>query len=175
MGIIVSTFPGIGKTYFSNLYGDKIKIADFSSYNDFETLSERIIGVVDNNDVVFVGHDNSFRNALDERNLDYDIFYPSKDRRKEFLENMVRKRALRNDIMMLDREFDKIVDRIDAIESDNCYKHKMEELGHFIGNDAAIMQYINNVEQNSKKNEQKPSEGVEESPRGEENNETDEA
>ena len=87
---------------------------------------------------------------------------------------MVRKRALRNDIMMLDRDFDKIVDRIDAIESENCYKHKLEELGHFIGNDAAIMQYINNVEQNNKKNEQKSSERVEESPRGEENNEASE-
>ena len=183
MGILISSFPGCGKTYLMNTHGSKAKMLDATTLMgegqdgeyDYNLWVDNIMDEVDDYDIVFVPVAERLLEVLNNRKIDYDIFYPSKDRRKEFLENMVRKRALRNDIMMLDREFDKIVDRIDAIESDNCYKHKMEELGHFIGNDAAIMQYINNVELNNKKNEQKPSEGVEESPRGEENNETDEA
>ena len=153
MGIIVSTFPGIGKTYFSNLYGDKIKIADFSSYNDFETLSERIIGVVDNNDVVFVGHDNSFRNALDERNLDYDIFYPSKERRGEIIENCVRKREKPNRIREIDANFNKWVDEIDNDESNYCHKHKLNSSGEFIGNDIVLMSYVSSISKKGDSNE----------------------
>ena len=142
---------------------------------DYNIWVDNIMGIVDNYDIVFIPVAERLLEALNNRKIDYDIFYPSKDRRKEFLENMVRKRALRNDIMMLDRDFDKIVDRIDKIEAENCYKHKMEEQGHFIGNDAAIMQYINNIGQTQGNNEQKPITGVEESTRSEENNEANEA
>ena len=76
-------------------------------------------------------------------------------------------------IMMLDRDFDKMVDRIDNIEAENCYKHKMNEQGHFIGNDNAIMQYINNIKQNPVKDEKEHSEGVERPTRGEETDERD--
>ena len=184
MGILISSFPGCGKNYLINTHGDKAKMLDAFTPElvgdsgegeyDYNVWVDNIMNVVDDYDIVFVPIAEKLLDALNNRNIDYDVFYPSKDRRKEFLENMVRKRALRNDIMMLDRDFDKMVDRIDAIESENCYKHKMDEQGHFIGNDAAIMQYINNVEQNNKKNGQKPSERVEEYPRSEENNEADE-
>ena len=182
MGILISSFPGCGKSYLMNTHGNKAKMLDALTLlgegqegdYDYNLWVDNIIDVVDDYDIVFVPVAERLLEALNNRNIDYDIFYPSKDRRKEFLENMVRKRALRNDIMTLDRDFDKIVDRIDAIESENCYKHKLEELGHFIGNDAAIMQYINNVDENNKKNEQKSSERVEESSRGEENNEASE-
>ena len=182
MGILISSFPGCGKSYLMNTHGNKAKMLDALTLMgegqegeyDYNVWVDNIMDVVDDYDIVFIPVAERLLEALNNRKIDYDIFYPSKDRRKEFLENMVRKRALRNDIMMLDRDFDKIVDRIDEIEFENCYKHKLEELGHFIGNDAAIMQYINNVEQNNKKNEQKSSERVEESPRGEENNEASE-
>lgn len=120
---------------------------------DYNIWVDNIMGIVDDYDIVFIPVAERLLEVLNNRKIDYDIFYPSKDRRKEFLENMVRKRALRNDIMMLDRDFDKIVDRIDEIEAENCYKHKMEEQGHFIGNDAAIMQYINNIDQTQGNNE----------------------
>jgi hypothetical protein len=88
---------------------------------------------------------------------------------------MVRKRLKPQGIMMLDRDFNKMVDEIDSIDKPNCYKHKMNEAGHFIGNDNSIMQYINNIKQTQNNNEQKSGERVEESPRSEENNEENEA
>lgn len=181
MGIIISSFPGCGKSYLMNTHGNKAKMLDAFTLMgegqegdyDYNLWVNNIIDVVDDYDIVFIPVTERLLEALNNRKVDYDIFYPSKDRRKEFLENMVRKRAFRNDIMTLDRDFDKIVDRIDTIESENCYKHKMEEQGHFIGNDVAIMQYINNINQTPNTNEQ--SKGMEESSRGESDNEANEA
>ena len=176
MGIIVSSFPGCGKTYLMNTHGDKADMLDATTLMgegqegdyDYNKWVDNIMDVVEDYDIVFIPVAEKLLDAFNKRNIDYDIFYPSKERRGEFIENMVRKRAFRNDIMMLDREFDKIVDRIDNIEAENCYKHKMNEQGHFIGNDNAIMQYINNIKQNPVKDEKEHSEGVEEPTRGEE-------
>jgi len=172
MGIIISSFPGCGKTYLMNTHGDKAKMLDAlelmgegqEGEYDYNKWVDNIMDAVGDYDIVFIPVSERLLDALNKRSIDYDIFYPSKERRGEFIENMVRKRAFRNDIMMLDRDFDKIVDRIDNIEAENCYKHKMNEQGHFIGNDNAIMQYINNIKQNPARNEQ----GMEESSRGEE-------
>ena len=155
-----------------NTHGDKAKMLDAlelmgegqEGEYDYNKWVDSIMDAVGDYDIVFIPVSERLLDTLNKRNIDYDIFYPSKERRGEFIENMVRKRAFRNDIMMLDRDFDKIVDRIDNIEAENCYKHKMNEQGHFIGNDNAIMQYINNIKQNPARNEQ----GMEESSRGEE-------
>ena len=158
-----------------NTHGDKAKMLDAlelmgegqEGEYDYNKWVDSIMDAVGDYDIVFIPVSERLLDALNKRNIDYDIFYPSKERRGEFIENMVRKRAFRNDIMMLDRDFDKIVDRIDNIEAENCYKHKMNEQGHFIGNDNAIMQYINNIKQNPARNEQ----GMEESSRSEETDE----
>ena len=88
------------------------------------------------------------RDGFNDNGVDYDIFYPSADRRKEFIENQVRKRTKPNIIRTLDKNFEKWVDEIDDDESPNCYKHKLNNQGEFIGSEPAIMQYINSVSQN---------------------------
>ena len=184
MGIILSSFPGCGKTYLMNTHGDKAKIldafaalghegeptADTHEY-DYNLFVDAVMREVGKYDIVFIPVGEEYLDAFNKRNIDYDVFYPSKERRGEFIENMVRKRMKPQGIMMLDRDFDKMVDRIDNIEAENCYKHKMNEQGHFIGNDNAIMQYINNIKQNPVKDEKEHSERVEESPRGKNDNE----
>lgn len=113
---------------------------------DFASLTDRIMDIINDYDIIFIPASEGLLNVLDDRNIDYDLFYPSKERRGEFIENMVRKRAPRNSIMMIDRDFDKIVDRLDAIEAENCYKHQLKGQGQFIGNDPSIMSYINSLE-----------------------------
>lgn len=161
MGIILSAFKGCGKTYLKNVYGDKVKIADlteeYSEGMDYDKLIDKTMSVVADNDIVFVGCDTSTRNTLNERNIDYDIFYPSIERKNEFLENFVRKHESPNIIRELDRYFDEIVKSIDSEEADCCYKHKLNNFGEFIGNSPVIMQYINSLQNNNlnkKTNEQ---------------------
>lgn len=148
MGIIVSSFIGCGREYLKNAYGDKIKVFDASQV-DLENIVDEVMGKVDENDIVFIPFSKKVRELFNERNIDYDVFYPEKERRGEFIENQVRKRSNPKAIQMLDKNFNKWVDEIEEDENENCYKHKLSHFGEFIGNDATIMQYIDSLKNNN--------------------------
>ena len=104
------------------------------------------------------------QSKFNENKVDYDVFYPSKERRGEFIENQVRKRARPNDIRDMDKNFEKWVQEIDDDDSPNCYKHKLVEQGEFIGGVPAIMRYIDSIKQTqinsrSQNNQQETEEG----------------
>ena len=148
MGIIISSFIGCGREYFKNVYGKKAKIFDAVeelSKSDLETYFNTVISEVDKYDIVFIDSSGAVREKFNENNVDYDIFYPSKDRRGEFIENQVIKRNNPKQIQELDKNFNDWVDEIDNDESPNCYKHKLDNKGEFIGNIPIIMQYINTL------------------------------
>lgn len=158
MGIIVSCFTGCGREYLKNTYGNKVKIFDAvaelpltDKEESLESYFNKVMSVIDENDIVFVGASTSIRDKFNENGVDYDIFYPSVERRGEFIENQVRKRANPKDIRELDKNFEKWVNEIDDDDSPNCYKHKLNAQGEFIGNAPVIMQYINSVSQNEQK------------------------
>ena len=144
MGIIISSFIGCGKSFLNNTHGDKVKIFDASSVN-LDSIVNEVMGVVDDYDIVFIPASENVRELFNEQNIDYDVFYPSKERRGEFIENQVRKRARPNIIRDLDKNFEKWVQEIDDDESSNCYKHKLSNMGEFIGNSSIIMQYIDSI------------------------------
>lgn len=144
MGIIISSFIGCGKSFLNNTHGDKVKIFDASSVN-LDSIVNEVMGVVDDYDIVFIPASEDIRSLFNEQNIDYDVFYPSKERRGEFIENQVRKRAKPNVIRDLDKNFEKWVQEIDDDESSNCYKHKLSNMGEFIGNSPIIMQYIDSI------------------------------
>jgi len=149
MGIIISSFTGCGKTFLNNTYGEKVKIFDANNVNLDSSVNE-VMGVVDDYDIVFIPASENIRELFNEQNIDYDVFYPSKERRGEFIENQVRKRARPDIIRDLDKNFEKWVQEIDDDESSNCYKHKLSNIGEFIGNSPIIMQYIDNVKNQPK-------------------------
>ena len=141
MGIILSCFKGIGKTYLENTQGKNAKILDLSDY-DGDDLIGAIKNGVNENDIVFVSCDEDIMESLNENGINYDVFYPSKDRRKEFIENEVRKHTKSSEIRNLDRNFEAMVERIDDVESENCFKHCLSNFGEFIGNSPIILSYI---------------------------------
>lgn len=157
MGIIISSFIGCGREFLKNIHGDKVKIydavsdmetTDISGKDSKDVLEEyynKIMNNVDKYDIVFIGFNNQVRDIFNEHNIDYDIFYPSKERRGEFIENQVRKRTSPEIIQRLDKNFEKWIQEIDDDESPNCYKHKLSNVGEFIGNNIALMQYIANL------------------------------
>jgi hypothetical protein len=151
MGIIISSFTGCGRSYFKNVYGKQTKIYDavdeLSEKHDLETYFNTVMSEVDKNDIVFIDFSSNVRSVFEENNIDFDVFYPSSERRGEFIENQVRKRSNPKDIQNLDRYFDKMIEDIENDESPNCYKHKLENKGEFLGNAPSIMQYINNTKE----------------------------
>lgn len=163
MGIIVSCFTGCGREYLKNTHGNKVKIFDAVAEMPLtdvdgkvnsdllDSYFNKVMSVIDDNDIVFVDASTPVRDKFTENNVDYDIFYPSAERRGEFIENQVRKRTNPKDIRKLDKNFKEWVEEIDNDESPNCYKHKLSAQGEFIGNALVIMQYINSLNQNEQK------------------------
>ena len=157
MGIIVSSFIGCGREYLKNTYGDKVKIFDavaeipLTDIDDginadmLDAYHNKVMDVVDEYDIVFIGASTQVRDYFNEKGIDYDLFYPSAERRGEFIENSVRKRVPPKEIQKLDKNFDKWVQAIDDDESPNCYKHKLANKGEYIGNTPIIMQYIDSL------------------------------
>lgn len=158
MGIIISSFTGCGKSFLNNTYGDKVKIFDASSVN-LDSIVNEVMDMIDDYDIVFIPASEDIRGLFNEQNIDYDVFYPSKERRGEFIENQVRKRAKPNVIRDLDKNFEKWVQEIDDDESPNCYKHKLSNMGEFIGNSPIIMQYIDSIKQAPKQQPQTENNG----------------
>ena len=157
MGIILSSFRGCGREFLKNTHGDKVKIydaisdipaADIEGKTNQDLLEEyynKVMDNVDSYDIVFIDSSASIRATFNEHGVDYDVFYPSKERRGEFIENQVRKRARPEVIRSLDKNFEKLVQEIDDDEAPNCYKHKLSNMGEFIGNSPIIMQYIDSL------------------------------
>jgi hypothetical protein len=157
MGIIISSFIGCGREYFKNIYGKKVKIFDTveeipltsvdgtTNQDLLEECYNKVMSVVDKYDIVFIPSSKGVRSIFNEHNVDYDIFYPSSERRGEFIENQVIKRTNPKIIRELDKNFEEWVDDIDNDESQNCYKHKLSNKGEYIGNNPQIMSYINSL------------------------------
>lgn len=150
MGIIVSSFIGCGKTYLSNIYRGKVKTANWYMNEDKnDDYAQEIIGLTQNYDIVFVPSDNATRKLLEENNIDFDVYYPSSDRRLEFIENQVRKRSNAKDIQALDKNFNEWIDDIERDETENCHLHKLSGKGVYLAHDPLIMQYIGSLQNNN--------------------------
>ena len=157
MGIILSSFKGCGREFLKNTHGDKVKIYDAidnilatdtegkTSQDLLEEYYNKVMDNVDSYDIVFIDSSASIRDTFNEHGVDYDVFYPSKERRGEFIENQVRKRAKPEVIRSLDKNFEKWIEEMDGDEAPNCYKHKLSKMGEFIGNSPIIMQYIDSI------------------------------
>jgi len=153
MGIIISSFIGCGREFLKNTQGDKIRIfdavsdveVDESNDESLESYYNIVMDNVSGNDIVFIGSSERIRKVFDDNNTDYDVFYPSKERRGEFIENQVRKRSNSKSIRELDANFNKWINEIEDDEHSNCYKHKLSNNGEFIGNTPIIMTYIDSV------------------------------
>lgn len=145
MGVIISSTLGCGKDELINEYSDKIKIDDISDIEIDDEFINKVNDLSDDNDILFVGSSNGVIDKLIESKIDFDLFYPSEERRMEFIENQVKARAPFDVIRNLDMNFTKDVSRIDSIESENVYKHKMLNRGEYIYSNKKILKYIENI------------------------------
>ena len=144
MGIIISSFVGCGKTFFTNQYSDRIKIEDVSD-KKLDEMVDYVTEIINDRDIVFIPSSLSVRELFEKREIDYDVFYPSKERRLEFIENLVRKRVKSDEIREFDVNFERFINEIDGDRSKNCYKHKLSNPNEFIGNSSIILEYINKI------------------------------
>lgn len=148
--IIVSAFPGMGKSYAYNLLKNDIKVLDsdsskFDKDNFPWNYIEHIKDNIDNCDIIFVSSHKEVRDALDNEGIDFDLFYPSKERRNEFLQNYVSRHSPRDLIMKIDNNWSKWIDEIENEDNPHCHLHCLREQEQFIGNNPMIMQFVTQV------------------------------
>lgn len=172
MGIIVSSLVGCGKEELIENYQGKARFLDMTHETIIKEVPPKefvddIMSNVDDYDIVFIPTESYILDELEKRNIDYDIFYPSKSRRQEIVIKLVGGKMPFTTIAKFDNNFYKWIDEIDSRESSNCYKHKMEHEGEFINNSEPINNFLKNVQDEQKK-------GMEESARSEKADEGDE-
>lgn len=146
----------MGKTYLTNVYGKQVKILDKSQYDKELSVDEyldEVLPQVQAYDIVFVSPSEKIRTALDEKGIDFDLFYPSKERRGEFIENQVIKRQKPSEIARIDHSFDTWVEQLDESDLEHQYKHKMESRGMYLMSYAPINKYIESIKEQKSNND----------------------
>jgi tRNA uridine 5-carbamoylmethylation protein Kti12 len=146
MGIIVSAFPGCGKTTMFNELNGKIKIMDSDSSkfdkNHFpKNYIDHIKENVDNVDILFVSSHKEVRDALNYEGIDFDLFYPDQSRKNEFLINYVGRKSPRDLIMKINSEWNDWINEIESEHLEHCHKHKLLD-GQFLSNNDLLNRYI---------------------------------
>ena len=143
MGIVIVSTLGCGKTYLKNIVKDKVKTQDFE-FSEGTSIDDAI-ELIDENDITFVPYSKDNVNMLEESSIDYDLFYPSKERRIEFITNAVGKRMKGKYISVLDKSFDSTIDEIESLELEHGYLHKLNNQGEFLGNYPQLIGYLSNL------------------------------
>lgn len=143
MGIVIVSTLGCGKTYLKNIVKDKVKTQDFE-FSEGTSIDDAI-ELIDENDITFVPYSKDNVNMLEESSIDYDLFYPSKERRIEFITNAVGKRMKGKEISVLDKSFDSTIDEIESLELEHGYLHKLNNQGEFLGNYPQLIGYLSNL------------------------------
>lgn len=143
MGIVIVSTLGCGKTYLKNIVKDKVKTQDFE-FSEGTSIDDAI-ELIDENDITFVPYSKDNVNMLEESSIDYDLFYPSKERRIEFITNAVGKRMKGKEISVLDKSFDSTIDEIESLELEHGYLHKLNNQGEFLGSYPQLIGYLSNL------------------------------
>lgn len=149
MGIIISSFRGCGKQYLIDEVGSNLKIADIGPFFNSMDASEyvdKVVTAVNMYDIVFMSYTFDVRSELNSRKIHFDFFFPSIDRRPEFIEDLVRDGVPMPVIGDIDRSFESIIESFKESELEYEHKHEMSGKGHYLLNDELIQRYIQECE-----------------------------
>lgn len=152
MGIIVSSFPGCGRSFADNQFNGRLKIinmkvSDFEDDNFPNNYVDFIVSNIDEYDIIFITSNNIVLNELENREIHYDLFYPEDTRRTEFIENFISKHLSMDEIRVVDIKWFEWLTLIKNNDSPFCHKHVLGK-GQFIANNNNILQYVNSVVNN---------------------------
>lgn len=137
---VISAFPGCGKsTAYMKLKSELDVLDSDSSTFDKKDFPNNYIKHIEDNmgkvDIIFISSHETVRKALIEKGIPFYVYYPSKERKKEFLELYERRGNDDNFIKILNNNFDNFIDSIENDKSENSIKIKLNNEGDFILND----------------------------------------
>lgn len=147
--IIISAFPGCGKTTTTSKLKDKYKILDLDS-SDFDkkdfpqnyinTIKEKI----NEYDIIFISSHDKTRSELTNQGIEYILFYPSLERKEEMID-LYKNRG--NDGVFIDLMRTHYHHFLDSVANDENASMKvcLEYEGDFLINNVHFQEIINKI------------------------------
>ena len=146
--IIVSAFPGCGKTTATRELKGKINVVD-SDGSTFDKTKfpnnyiEYIKSQLGKQELIFVSSHETVRHALENEKLEYFLFYPSITRKEEFLDLYYRRGNNKTFIEVLDKNFDNFINSCDI--SYTPHKIILNKDGEFLLNNKEFIKIIEEI------------------------------
>ena len=113
---VISAFPACGKTFFyKNKQDDFEGILD-SDLSDFDKLNDYIQHIKDNIgkvEVILVSAHKVVRDALKENDIDYNLIYPRKDQKEDWMRRFVNRGNNENFVNFISKNWDSFIDDMD--------------------------------------------------------------
>ena len=154
MGIIVSGFPGCGRQYLKTNCRDgitveNVKVSDYNSDGFPDNYVDYVLSIVDKTDIVLISSHPAICEELNSRGVDFNLFYPERSRRNEFVENFVMAHKPAKQIQEIDNKWTEWIDLIEERTLEHCFKHSLSK-GQFIGNFPMMNEYVYNILRSNK-------------------------
>lgn len=119
--VVISAFPGMGK---STTYNKSLDIAELtiwdsdSSKFDKSEFPQNYIehiknGIEQKVDIIFVSSHEEVRKAMIDAGIKFIVYYPSKERKNEFIQNYKNRGNSENFIKVLESKWDEWIDALD--------------------------------------------------------------
>ena len=149
MGVIVSGFPGCGRQFLKTNCRDgitveNVKVSNYDSDEFPDNYVDHVLSIIDKTDIVLVSSHPAICEELNARGVDFNLFYPERSRRNEFVENFVLAHKPAKQIQEIDNKWMEWIDLIEERTLEHCFKHSLRK-GQFIGNFPMMNQYVYNL------------------------------
>ena len=110
---IISAFPGVGKTHFSNNTNLKVKDSDSSTFpkeNFPQNYIESIREDIGKYDVILVSSHEQVREALYRNKIEYNLVFPHGNCKEEYIQRYIDRGSPDAFIELLDRMWDQWIE-----------------------------------------------------------------
>lgn len=132
--IIISGFPGIGKSFLSIWEGDKVLDLDsgnFTGDNKWQLYKQALIDSIGKYEYILVSTHPETRIILNELNAPYFIIFPDKSLKKEYIQRYKQRENNNSFIKLMEEHFEDFVDSIEDSEIEGI-KVKLDKPNMFL-------------------------------------------
>ena len=131
--LVVSAFPGCGKSHLFRNKGDKKILDSDSSTFDKSHFPENYISHIKSNigdaDIILVSSHKVVRDALVDQGIDFTLVYPSKDIKEEYISRYIERGNENSFIKLLEQNWD---NWLEELASQTGCKHVVLQEGEYI-------------------------------------------
>lgn len=129
---IIAGFPGIGKSYLKNQYGEEVSDSDSSKFpkdNFPQNYIDHIKSLIGNKRLILVSTHKDVLKGLEDNNIDYILVYPNSELKDEYLERYKQRGSPQGFIDLLSNKWDEFHN---DLENTNPKKRIILNKGEFL-------------------------------------------